>query len=132
MTRRLRALRSRRDGSAAVEFALAVPLMILFLAGISQVGILFAANAGLQQALGEGARFATLYPRPDDSAVTARVQKAAFALNSHYLSAPVLTHGTSNGVPYIDISLTYRPPTNFVFFQGPTLSITRSRRAYLN
>jgi len=132
MTPRLRALRDRRDGSAAAEFALAVPVIVLFLAGISQIGILFAANAGLQQALGEGARLATLYPRPADSVVTARVVKAAFALNSHYLATPVLTHGTANGVPYVDISLTYRPPTNFVLFQGPTLSITRSRRAYLN
>jgi Flp pilus assembly protein TadG len=119
-------------GSATAEFAMALPVFILFLIGISQFGIVFAANAGLQQAVGEGARYATLYPRPDDTAIAARIQRAAFALNGGSLDAPTLTHGTANGVPYVDIALTYRPRLNFVFFPGPQISLSRSRRAYLN
>lgn len=119
-------------GVAAAEFALAVPVLVLFLAAIAQFGVLFAANAGLQQAVGEGARLATIYPHPDDATITARIQRAGFALNSAYLTSPTLTRGQVNGVSYVDISLTYRPPLNFIFFRGPTISITRSRRAYLN
>ena len=119
-------------GSATAEFAMALPVFILFLVGIGQLGIVFAANAGLQQAVGEGARYATLYPRPDDTAIAARIQRAAFALNGGEVDAPVLTHGRSNGVPYVDIALTYRPRLNFVFFPGPEISLSRSRRAYLN
>ena len=126
------ALRRRRDGIAAVEFALAVPLLVMLLAGIAQLGALFAANAGLQQAVGEGARLATIWPQPTDSVITARVRSAAFSLNSTYLDAPVVTHGTSNGVSYVDISLTYRPPLKFVFFTVPAITMTRTRRAYLN
>lgn len=127
----MRRLRDAR-GSATAEFAMALPVFILFLIGISQLGIVFAANAGLQQAVGEGARYATLYPRPSDTAIAARIQKAAFALNGTNLDAPTLTHGTSNGVAYVDITLTYRPQLNFIFFPGPQISMTRSRRAYLN
>lgn len=119
-------------GSAAAEFALAVPVLVLFLAGIAQLGVLFAANAGLQQAVGEGARLATIYPRPDDATLTTRIRKASFALKSTYLDTPTLTHGVANGVPYVDISLTYHPPLNFILFSGPQISMTQTRRAYIN
>jgi len=132
MTARRHSFKRCRRGSAAAEFALALPVLVLFIAGIAQLGVLFAANAGLQQAVGEGARLATLFPRPDDATITARIRRAQFALNSAYLDAPTLTRGVANGVPYIDISMTYRPPLNFIFFTGPQISMTRSRRAYLN
>ena len=119
-------------GSAAAEFALAVPLLVMFLAGIAQLGILFAANAGLQQAVGEGERLATIYPLPSDATIKTRIQNAAVALNANYLDTPTLTHGTSNGVPYVDISLTYHPKLNFVLFAGPQITMTRTRRAYTN
>ena len=132
MTRLLFVLRRRRDGLAAVEFALALPILVMLLAGIAQMGALFAANAGLQQAVGEAARLATIYPQPTDTVLIARVRAAAFSLNTTYLDAPVVTRGTSNGVPYVDISLTYRPPLKFVFFTVPAITMTRTRRAYLN
>lgn len=128
----MKVLRACTRGSAAAEFALAVPVLVLFLAGIAQLGVLFAANAGLQQAVGEGARLATIYPRPDDTTITTRIRKMSFALNATYLDAPTLTHGVANGVPYLDISLTYHPPVNFIVFSGPQISITQSRRAYIN
>ena len=118
-------------GSAAVQFALAVPVLVLFIAGIAQLGILFAASAGMQQALGEGARAATLYPRPTDAAISAKVTNAKFALDSRYLTSS-LSHGTSNGLPYVDIQLSYTPHLSFIFFTASSITITRTRRAYLN
>ena len=32
-----------------------------------QFGVILQANAGMQHALGEGARYATLYPKPADN-----------------------------------------------------------------
>ena len=132
MTRLLFVLRRRRDGLAAVEFALALPILVMLLAGIAQMGALFAANAGLQQAVGEGARLATIWPQPTDTVLIARVRAAANNVNLTYLDAATVTHGTSNGVSYVDISLTYRPPLKFIFFQVPAITMTRTRRAYLN
>lgn len=132
MTARWTMLTLCQRGAVVVEFAMALPILVLFLAGFAQFGILFAANSGLQQAVGEGARLATLYPRPTDTTVTARIRSAGFGLNTTYLDTPTLTHGVANGVPYVDISLTYRPPLNFIFFTGPQISITKTRRAYLN
>ena len=52
----------KRDerGVAATEMALALPVLITMIYGIFQVGLLYQANAGMQHALGEGARYATL------------------------------------------------------------------------
>ena len=52
----------RRDesGAAIIEFALSVPILVTMIYGIFELSQLFEANAGMQHALGEGARFATL------------------------------------------------------------------------
>ena len=47
-----------------IEMAIALPMLILFIYGIFQVGVVFQANAGMQHALGEGARLATLCYNP--------------------------------------------------------------------
>ena len=132
MTGLIRLLWHSARGSAAVQFALALPVLVLFIIGIAQMGILFAANAGMQQALGEGARMATLFPRPIDSAISARIMQTRFSLKSEYLTAPTFTHGTSSGVPYVDITLVYKPRLNFVFFTGPQITMTKTRRAFQN
>ena len=53
-------LRRCQRGAAVIEFALSLPILVLLIYGIFQVGLMFQANAGMQHALGEGARYATL------------------------------------------------------------------------
>jgi len=132
MTKLLDRVMSCVRGSAAVQFALALPVLVLFIIGTAQMGILFAANAGMQQALGEGARLATLFPAPADDVISARIMQTRFSLKSEYLTAPTFTHGTSSGVPYVDITLVYKPRLNFVFFTGPQITMTKTRRAFQN
>jgi Flp pilus assembly protein TadG len=57
---RLLTLRREERGAATIEMAIALPTLIVFLWGIFQVGVAFQAKAGMQHALGEGARLATL------------------------------------------------------------------------
>lgn len=59
MTFKLRKLDER--GAAAMELALALPVLVTMIYGIFQLALLYFANAGMQHALGEGARFATVY-----------------------------------------------------------------------
>jgi len=60
MSRLVRKIGPNVAGAAALEFALAVPVLVSMIWGLFQVGMIFEANAGVQQALGEGARYATL------------------------------------------------------------------------
>ena len=132
MTRLLDRFKCCARGSAAVQFALALPVLVLFIIGTAQMGILFAANAGMQEALGEGARMATLFPRPTNDVISARIMQTRFSLKSEYLTPPTFTSGTAGGVPYVDITLVYQPRLNFIFFTGPQITMTKTRRAFQN
>jgi Flp pilus assembly protein TadG len=71
MKKILTLLRSDR-GAATIEMAFAVPVLAMFLWGIFEIGVIFQANAGMQHALGEGARYATLWPSPGIDAIKQR------------------------------------------------------------
>jgi Flp pilus assembly protein TadG len=53
-------LRADDSGAAAVEMAFVLPIFIVMIWAFVQLADVYRAVAGMQQALGEGARFATL------------------------------------------------------------------------
>lgn len=124
-----RALRDRR-GSTAVEFALTVPMLMVFLFGIFQLGLLFFANAGLQNALGEAAREATLWPRRSEAQMTAVLNQSRFGMDPQRLGQPVFTHGTEAGQDFVEISATYTTSINMLMFSFNGVTLSHSRRAY--
>lgn len=120
-------------GAAAIEFAIAVPVLVSMIWGIFQVGLLLEASAGMQHALGEGARFATLYVtntsdhRPSDTDIKARVNARIFkpGVGTFAVADPV------DGAGFKTISVTYTMPMNFLFFTGPTVTMTQSKKVYV-
>ena len=126
-----RRIRTDQQGAAVIEMAIATPILILFIYGIFLVGQLFQASAGMQHALGEAARLATIYPTPTDTDIKAKMSAKKFGTNSGTLGALVITDGGTPAVPYKDLSLTYTQPTDFLFFNGPNVSLTRTKRVYL-
>ncbi len=132
-------LRLRRDerGNATIEFALFAPTLLLIIFGVIQMGVLFLASAGLNHAVAEGARHATLYrPGVARSTMTTEIQNVITArrfggLRAAGLRTPVLTYGTDAGLDYVDVSLSYQVQLEFVFMQVPAFTITRTRRAFL-
>jgi Flp pilus assembly protein TadG len=122
----VRKFRRDQQGAAAIEFAIAVPILILMIWGIFQVGIAFQASAGMQHALGEGARYATIWPVPTNTQIAARISAKTFGTGNGTFSTPSVTNGTN----YKDLSVTFTMPMNFLFFNGPTLSLTRTKRVY--
>ena len=131
MTDFLNRIRSDRKGGAAAEFALVSPVLLGALIGLAQLGILFFANAGLTNAVAEGARYATIYPRPSNTQIQAKISAQRFGLNPTYLTTPTITPGTSSGANYLEISMSYNVPLNFVIVRGPTVTLTKTRRAYV-
>jgi Flp pilus assembly protein TadG len=132
MKRSLSKILRCRDGAASVEFVLAAPLVVLFLVGFMQLGLLGLAKAGLGQAVEAGARYATIYPRPNDTQISAKVRSSGYGLKSSNIIGPTLTHGTSSsGSPYVDITMTYSQTLDFAFFTVGPMRISHTRRAYL-
>ena len=132
--KRLVTLKRDERGVAVIEIAIVLPVLILFIYGIFQIGILFQANAGMQHALGEGARYATLC-RPvtggcniaSDAEIKTRMNNVVFGTRPGTFTIPDPT--TVNRV--MTLTVNYTQPTNFLFFAGPTIALSRQKRVYL-
>jgi Flp pilus assembly protein TadG len=124
---RFKLLRRDEQGAAAIEFAIAVPVLILLIYGIFRIGLLFQANAGMQHALGEGARYATLYPTPTDAQIQTRMTSRLFGkgYGTFTVAAPV------NSTGYKTLTVTYTTPMDFLFVPGPTVTVSRTKRVYV-
>ena len=141
---RTQAIKIHRNesGAAAIEMAIALPVLVTMIYGIFILGQLFAANAGMQHALGEGARFATLCPGLSTSGTTTvcslatddqirdRVNSKLFGTRSGTFDSPVVDSSTSAS-GFKTITVTYHQTMDFLLFPGPVVTLTRSKRVYL-
>jgi Flp pilus assembly protein TadG len=126
-------LRRNEDGAAALEFAIALPVLMMMIIGIFQVGLLFEANAGMQHALGEGARLATLCvpsgstcTAPSDTTVKTRISARLFGKNDGTFTVA----DPAAGAGFKTLSVSYTRTMHFLFITGPTVTLTRSKKVY--
>ncbi len=124
-------LRRDRRGATAMEFAITVPIFLSLMFGMVQTGMLFFANAGLQNALGDSARVATLWPNKTEADMRAEITASRFGIDPAKMAEPVFTYGTAGGQNFVEIRLTYNSEIDFIFFTLPGLTLEHSRRAYL-
>lgn len=125
----IRSLARRSDGSAVIEFALGVPVLLLMVFGMFQLGIVLQANAGVQHALGEAARYATIYPTPSDAQLQARITSKKFGTGSGTWSTPTISSDATAGTK--TITVTYTQPLDWVFFNS-TVTLNKSKVIYLS
>lgn len=125
-------LRRCQRGAAAIEFAIAVPVLVLCIYGIFQIGLLYEANAGMQHALGEGARLATLYDRsttdkvPTDDAIKAKMNAQLFGRNDGTFTVSDPVQGTG----FKTLTISYTRQMSFLLVPGPNVTLTRSKKVY--
>ena len=102
----MRADRAHERGSAAVEFALLLPILLLLLLAMVQVGVIARDSLVLTQASRAGAREAAVQGSND--AVDEAVRAAAVGLDPERLSVDVTWSGT-RGDP-VTVSVAYEAP----------------------
>jgi Flp pilus assembly protein TadG len=124
----LRLARDRR-GATAAEFSLVLPMFMMFVFAFFGLGAVFWANAGLRNAVGEGARVATLFPRRDNATIISTIQNSSFGLGN-WMGAPSLTAGTANGQDFVDITVTVNPRFKLLFINVQPITFTERRRVY--
>ncbi len=131
--RQLRAFRRDERGVSAVEFALIAPVFILIIVGIAQMGHLFYAHAGLRNAVSEGARFATIHPRPTNDQIVARINAHRATLNTGRFTTPRISYRQDSATSewYAEISMSYSAPLNFLFFETPPVTLNYTRRTWV-
>lgn len=123
-------------GAAVIEMAIALPVLVMFLWGIFQLGIAFQAMAGMQHALGEGARLATICQNPTPAGVCSTASNAQIEamINDKVFGTGVGEFDVSpivEGADYKEMSVTFTMTPNFLFFDGPEIDITREKRVYV-
>ena len=135
-------------GAAVIEIALILPVFVLFVWGIFQIGIAFQASAGMQHALGEGARLATICQNPtadgvcstaSDADIEARVNEKLFGTGigefevevQRPVDDPDTADVDESDVDYLELNTTFSMPTNFLFFNGPNINLSQTKRVYV-
>ena len=129
-------LRRDEEGAAVVELALALPVLVSLIYGIFEFSQLYEANAGMQHALGEGARVATLCipnvsaasgcDNPSNTTIVAKMNAKLFGPYGGSFNVQTPTGSTG----YKTLTITYTRTMNFLFFRGPTITLTRSKQVY--
>ena len=98
-------------GTAAVEFALVLPLVLAIVLALVQVGLLVRDRLLVESAVRSGARTAAV--EPGDDAVRAAVLRAAPALEAGAITVATARAGTQ-GDP-VTVTLTYEAPIKVPF-----------------
>jgi Flp pilus assembly protein TadG len=116
-------------GSAAIEFALVLPLVLLLLLALVQIGVLAHDRLVLTQASRAGAREAAV--DPSLATVDAAVRGAAVGLDGDRLRVEVDRAG-ARGSP-VTVSLTYEAPiaatlAGWLFPESVTMQVSATMR----
>ena len=139
MKRMLHLARNER-GVAAIETAFALPVLIILLWMFLQLAQIYRAMAGIQQALGEGARYATLCLNPAATGCTAptpatiktKITSSVYGIGPGTFVIDDPVSGVAGTSRYYDLKVNYTQPTNLLLFPGPTMNVSRSKRVWIS
>lgn len=126
-------------GAAVVEMAFALPVLVVMLYAFVQLAEVYRAVAGMQQALGEGARYATLCltqsatgcAAPTAAQIKTKINASVYGIGPGTFTVADPVGGTSGTASYYDLSVSYSQPTTLLMFPGPTMALTRSKRVWI-
>src|ERR1051325_8745131 len=129
-----------QNGAAAIEMAFALPALIVLIWMFVQLAQVYRAMAGIQQALGQGARYATLCLNPTNTGcstptsdqVKAVINSSVYGIGPGTFNVPTPGSGTDGTGHYYDLSVTYTQPTNLLVIPGPTINVSRSKRVWVS
>lgn len=103
----LRRLRRNCDGTAAIEFGLVLPLLIIVLVGIVDYGQIYFTRLTMTNAAREGARVGVTLPETEAQA--AAVARATAYLEQAGVEAVVTATTPSQSNPTVTITVTIEP-----------------------
>jgi hypothetical protein len=134
-------------GAAAVEMAFALPVLVVMIWAFVQLAEVYRAVAGIQMALGEGARYATLCVNPGVTGCSAPAPGTGNAPAADTVKAKILSSvygigpgtftvddpisGHSGTAKYYDLRVSYSQPTDLLLFPGPTMTASASKRVWI-
>jgi Flp pilus assembly protein TadG len=116
--------KNRRKGQALVEFALALPLLVLILVGVLDLGRAFYALIAVHNAAREGARYASHY-YPENTSVIVQIARAeASDVGIPGEDLTVVSESCGDSCVRVNVSYDFKPV--LTFFLPETIQISRS------
>ena len=133
-------IKADESGAAAIEMAFAIPVLIVMIWAFVQLAEVYRAVAGMQQALGEGARYATLClsqsatgcTAPTADQIKTKINSSVYGIGPGTFTVADPAPGASGTAGYYDLSVTYSQPTDLLIFPGPTMALTRTKRVWVS
>jgi Flp pilus assembly protein TadG len=137
--RLVRRLRNAEEGATAIEMSFALPVLVIMVWMFLQFAQIYRALAGIQQGLGEGARFATLCSSasllgctsPTATDIKSKITSSVAGTGPGTFTVADPVSGTSGTSKYFDLTISYSQPTDLLLVRGPTVSVRRSKRVWL-
>ncbi|MEO7276397.1 MAG: TadE/TadG family type IV pilus assembly protein [Sphingomicrobium sp.] len=134
-----RRLVRNEEGAAVIEMAFALPVLVLMIWMLVQLAQVYRAVAGIQQALGQGARYATLCLNPSTAGcsiptgtqVHDKMLSSVFGIGPGSFTPNTPTKQTSGTGSYYDLQVSYVQPTSLLFVPGPTITVVRKKRVWM-
>jgi len=118
-------------GSSTVDFAFALPVLVVMMIGIMQMGLTLHASGAMRHAVGEGIRLAKVDPTASQADIEAEVKDEMTALDLDKIVTLEVTRGTSNGVAFGRIRLQYRVDPVIQLLPVPAITLTEEKQAYI-
>lgn len=120
-----------QEGATAVEFALVVPVFLIFLFGIISLTQAFWIRNGLQYAVDDAGRYAMINTTATDDQIRTQLRSKLYGMDSSAVTI-TLSSATSSGVTYKTIVTTYSfSPFNNGLVSIPTISLSTQARVPL-
>jgi Flp pilus assembly protein TadG len=118
-------------GAAAVEFALAVPVLVTLMIGILQFGIVLHASGAVRHAVGEGIRHAKVYADATEAQVYQKIRDSMAGVNPAGITSLEFDRGTANGADFGRVTMQYKLQPVIPFAAIPPITFNETRTAYL-
>lgn len=126
----LKRIKRDESGAAIIEMAFALPILIILIWMVVQLGLVLRAMSGIQHALGEGARLATIWPVPSVDTIRTKMNNAVYGIGPGDFNIPTPVAAKADGSDYLDLTVTYSQDTDLLILPGPTISVTRTKRVW--
>lgn len=119
----LRRFRSNKDGAAAIEFAMILPVFLVMLFGTMEIGNILFAKSTLQQGIETAGRYAMVHIDATTDEIKAEALARTAGLGALTPTFAVV-QSVTGGISYSVISVTADYSIITPFFTGTTLTLT--------
>lgn len=125
-----RVLRDSRGGTA-VEFAFALPVLVMVMIGILQFAIVMHASGAMRHVVGEGIRYAKVYPNATTEQVLTEARDSFAGIEAANVTELSFERGSSNGASFARMTMRYQLQPVIPFAPLPAILLSQTKTAYL-